>query len=89
MQKTRVQKLITFSPQLYTIVKQKAQSLGVSFTQYIRMLAVSDVKEDIRQIPMVDLDTEKRIGESLEALQKGKYKDLHTEKDLEEFLTLK
>lgn len=85
MQKKRVQKLITFSPQLYAIVKQKADRLGVSFPEYLRMLAVTDVKKEVEveKIPMVDEETEKRIGESLKDFKEGRYTVLETHEDVD------
>lgn len=82
----RVQKLITFSPNLYTLVERKAEKLGISFTEYIRMLAVYDIKEQVEEIPMVDEKTEKMIGKSLQALKEGKYTDVRTEEELDAYL---
>ena len=85
-QKNRVQKLITFSPNLYTLVEGKAEKLGISFPEYIRMLAVSDIKEQVEEIPMVDEETEKQIGKSLQDLKEGKYTEIKTEKELDAYL---
>ena len=85
-QKNRVQKLITFSPHLYTLVDKKADKLGVSFPEYIRMLAVFDIKEQAEELPLVDEETEKQIGRSLQALKEGKYTDVRTEEELNAYL---
>jgi len=82
----RVQKLITFSPNLYTLVEKKAERLGVSFPEYIRILAVSDIKEQVEELPMVDVETEKQIGKSFQALKEGRYTDVRTEEDLDAYL---
>ena len=82
-QKDRVQKLITFSPNLYTLVEKKAERLGVSFPEYIRMLAVSDIKEQVEELPMVDIETEKQIGRSLQDIKKGRYTVLKSNEDIE------
>ncbi len=42
----RVQKLITFSPKLYALLKNKAERLGMTFPEYIRHLGVSDIKDE-------------------------------------------
>ena len=65
----RIQKLITFSPHLYSLTEKKAQKLGISFPEYIRMLAVSDIKEQIEELPMVDEETEKQIAKSLQDIK--------------------
>lgn len=85
-QRDRVQKLITFSPNLYTLAEKKAEQLGISFTEYIRMLAVSDIKEQVEQLPMVDEETEKQIGKSLHDLKKGRYTEVRTKEELEAHL---
>lgn len=91
MNTKRIQKLITFSPQLYQLAYHKAKMLGLSFADYIRHLTVADVKEEAENIPMVDEETEKRIGESLKALERGEYIDIdpRNEKELNKFLGIK
>ena len=75
-QAARVQKLITFSPQLYEVVVAKARHLGLSFGEYMRHLAIIDIKEEIERLPMVDEETDKRIGQSLEDLKKGRWTEV-------------
>jgi len=82
MQRDRIQKLITFSPHLYALVGRKAEKLGVSFPEYIRILAVSDIKEQVEQLPMVDEETERQIAKSLQDLKKGRYTEVRTEEEL-------
>jgi len=79
----RVQKLITFSPNLYTLVERKAEKLGVSFPEYIRILAVSDIKEQVEELTMVDIETEKQIGKSLQDIKKGRYTVLKSDEDID------
>jgi archaellum component FlaC len=86
MQKDRIQKLITFSPHLYTLVEKKAEKLGISFPEYIRILAVSDIKEQVEELPMVDEETEKKIAKSLQDIKEGRYTTIKNEKDLEAHL---
>lgn len=90
-QTARVQKLITFSPQLYEVVISKARHLGLSFGEYMRHLAIIDVKEEIERMPMVDEETNKRIGESLKALKEGRYSviDPSNEVELDRLVGLK
>lgn len=40
---SRIQKLITLSPQLFEQADQKAEELGLSFPDYVRHLIVNDV----------------------------------------------
>lgn len=82
----RVQKLITFSPQLYQIILAKAKQLGLSFGEYMRHLAIIDIKEEIGNLPMVDEETEKRIGQSLKDLEEGRYTIVKNKKELDTHL---
>lgn len=69
----RVQKLITFSPKLYLLANKRAKNLGLSFPEYIRHLLATIVEKEAEYFPMVDEETEKRIGKSLKALENGEY----------------
>ena len=82
----RIQKLITFSPHLYSLTEKKAEGLGISFPEYIRMLAVSDIKKQAEEAPLVDEETEKQIAKSLQARKDGKYTDIRTEDELNAYL---
>lgn len=69
----RVQKVVTFSPQLYSTAHAKTKKLGVPFAEYVRHLVMKDIEEDVSALPMVDLETEARIGQSLKDLEEGRY----------------
>lgn len=86
MKMQRIQKLITFSPHLHNLVEKKAEKLGVSFPEYIRMLAVSDIKKQVEELPMVDEETEKQIGKSLQDLKSGKFTTIRNAKALTAYL---
>ncbi|OGK38080.1 hypothetical protein A3F03_02585 [Candidatus Roizmanbacteria bacterium RIFCSPHIGHO2_12_FULL_41_11] len=88
---SRVQKLVTFSPQLYYHAEVKAKKLGVPFAEYLRHLVVKDVEEDIANLPMVDAETDQRIGKSLQDIEKGRYVDIDPsdEKELKKFFDIK
>lgn len=83
---TRVQKLITFSPQLYEIVLAKAKQLGLSFGEYIRHLTITDIKEEVKQLSLVDQETERRIGQSLKELEEGHFTVIKNKKELDTHL---
>jgi len=80
MKLQRIQKLITFSPHLHNLVEKKAEKFGISFPEYIRMLAVSDIKKQ------VDEETEKQIGQSLQDLKAGRYTTIKTKKELDAYI---
>lgn len=86
MDTQRIQKLITFSPQLYRLLEKKAQRLGVSFPEYIRGLAVNDIKKTVEQSPLVDEETEKQIAKGLDDIEKKNSTKVATKKDLTTYL---
>lgn len=87
----RVQKLVTFSPQLYYNAEVKAKQLGIPFAEYLRHLIIKDVEEDIMDLPMVDAETDRRIGESLKAYEEGRYTEIdpNNEDQMNELVGLK
>jgi hypothetical protein len=69
----RVQKLVTFSSKLYDNAIARANSLGIPFAEYVRHVVIKDIEEGIENIPMVDNETNKRIGQSLNDIEKGRF----------------
>lgn len=86
MQISRVQKLITFSPQLYQLIERNAKKIGLSFPEYIRMLAANDVKEVAANITLIDPKTEFEIGKSLEDIKNKKYTVVDSDEELDKHL---
>ncbi len=83
----RIQKLITFSPQLYEIVLTKAKQLGLSFGEYIRYLTITDIKEEVKQLSIVNQEAERRIGQSLKDLEEGRFTVIKNKKELDTHLS--
>ncbi len=79
MQKQRVQKLITFSPQLYELVEDKAQRLGVSFPEYIRSLALEDIKDNKAPYLTVSQELADEIEVAVTEFKDGKGKEFDPE----------
>lgn len=69
----RIQKLITFSSDLFNLGEKKAKRLGLPFTEYIRYLLVSDVKDEAEPIEMLDEETSKRVEQGLKDHKEGRY----------------
>ncbi len=78
----RVQKLVTFSPKLYNSAVARANSLGIPFAEYVRHTLIKDVEESTKNLPMVDAEAEKRIGQSLKDLEEGRYTIIKNKKEL-------
>jgi len=85
---TNKQHLITFSPQLYKGGKQKAEKLGLSFTEYIRFLLVSDIKQsvELETMPSLSEEEETHVKQSLTEHASGGYKKLKNKKDISNYL---
>ena len=87
----RVQKLVTFSAKLYNNAVARADSLGIPFAEYVRHTLIKDVEESNKNLPMVDAETEKRIGQSLKDLEEGRYIEINpsNKEELKRFVGLK
>ncbi|MDO8497666.1 MAG: hypothetical protein Q7S61_03925 [bacterium] len=85
MQTKSIQKFITFSPELFDLAVSKAARFGMSIGEYVRYLIYDDVKKEQDSVPLVNVETEKRIGESLAAYKKGNYITVRSDKELKEY----
>jgi hypothetical protein len=79
------QKLIGFPEPLYKLASKQVKKFGISFSEYLRMLVIQDVLNKNNQIEMVDEDTEKRIGESVEDFKHGRYTVIKGHEELEKY----
>ena len=86
MQTQRIQKLITFSPQLYELIEQKVSKLGVSFPEYIRSLAVNDIKRSVETVDFLTRDEEQGVKRSLSDRKAGRYTIVRNDKGIEKHL---
>jgi len=84
LQTTQEQIKISVSRELKSLVKSRAQNIGVPVTQYVKNLIINDVKE--YPVYQVDAATEKRIGKSLEDIKNGRYTIIKNEKELDAHL---
>ncbi|HLC93990.1 MAG TPA: hypothetical protein VJH96_00265 [Patescibacteria group bacterium] len=78
-----IQKNITLTPDLFYTLLLKARDMGLDFQDYVRLILAASVKEDI---PLVDEETEKRIGQALQDLKEGRYTIVSTQEELHEHL---
>lgn len=75
---------VSLSPELKSLVKSRAQRIGVPVTQYVKNLIINDVKQ--YPIYQVDEETERRIGQSLKDLKEGRYTVIRNKKELDDHL---
>lgn len=78
-----IQKNITLTPDLFYIIMSKAKEIGLDFQDYVRMILAASIKADL---PLVDEETEKRIGQSLKDLKEGRYTTVSGQKELRDHL---
>lgn len=80
---------VSVSPELKSLVKSRAQKIGIPITQYVKNLIINDIKQ--YPIYQVDEETEKRIGQSLKDLAEGRYTivDPSNERALNKILNIK
>lgn len=80
-----IQKNVTFSNQLYHKIMDRADALGLDFQEYIRYLAVDDIKTTI--VPTVDQKTENRIEAAEKDIKGGNYTTVSNEEEVDEHLS--
>lgn len=85
LQSTQEQIKISVSKELKSLVRSRAQEIGVPVTQYVKHLIINDVKKPTYQ---VDEETEKRIGQALEDYKEGRYIATKNKKELDDYLDL-
>jgi hypothetical protein len=75
---------ISVSPELKSLVKFRAQNIGVPITQYVKNLIINDVK----QYPSFQVSdaSERRIGQSLKDLADGRYTVISDKTELDAHL---
>lgn len=80
VQITQGQIKVSVSKELKSLVKSRADNIGIPVTQYVKNLIINDVKH--YPVLQVSKDSEKRIGQSLEDLTKGRYTVTHDQNQL-------
>lgn len=83
-QVTQEQIKVSVSPKLKSLVKSRAQNIGVPLTQYVKNLIINDVKQ--YPVYQVSDDAEGRIGQSLKDLAEGRYTVVKSKKELDAHL---
>jgi hypothetical protein len=71
---------IGFPMELYKLMLEKTQTLGVSIPEYIRHLIINDVEET------ADEELEAAIAKGLRDYNEGKYTTIKNKEDLKKFV---
>lgn len=77
-----VKKQMTFPAKLVELTERKANKIGFTFHDYVRMLLAVDVSSNTQSVEMVDEETEYEIGLAVDSYNKGKYMLIQDKKDL-------
>ena len=81
-----IQKLITFPDPLYKKVKNRADKIGMSFSEYIRMVIFLYTRADFDNYELLDEETSREVEKSMKDFKEGRYVTLEPGQDLHEFL---
>lgn len=77
---------ISVSSELKSLVRSRAQDIGIPVTQYVKNLIINDVKQSPSF--QVSEDSERRIGQSLNDLREGRYTIIRGKKQLDGHLDI-
>lgn len=83
--KTSVTKQIVFPKKMVDLVQIKLNQLGINLPEYVRYLILKDT-EGLLSTPMLDEETEKAVGRSLEDISAGRYTTLSTDEEIDNYL---
>lgn len=70
--------------EVLTYLRSKYRVL--SEAEIIKVALAEKYKREIQDVPFVDEETEKLIGQGLQDIKEGKFTDIKTEKQLEAYL---
>lgn len=81
------QQRVGVTSELLDLIQVRVKQLGItSIPEYFRYLAHNDVKVLVDPIPMVDIETEKRIAQSLKDHEDGNVIRVNNAKELTELM---
>ena len=87
-QSTKVhQKLISLPDPLYSRLVKRAKKVGVSLTEYFRLMTYLHLNspEPFEFIEELDEETSKGVAEGVQDIEAGRYITLKSDKDVDEF----
>ncbi len=58
----------------------------LSEAEIVKLALSEKYQKEMRDLPLVDIETEKLIAKSLEDYKNGRYTVLHTDKDIDKYL---
>ena len=85
MSKLEITKQVPLSKQLYSAVEARIEQLGLKFPEYIRHLILVDTKMVMDNIPYVTRQEELDIAASLRDIRKGRFTELKSDKEIDEY----
>ncbi len=80
------QKLITFPDPLLKAANKKAKKIGLSFSEYMRMLVFLDNRADFEEYEILDKETSKGVEQGMKDIKEGRFVTIEPGQDIAEFL---
>lgn len=86
MSSQTVQKNITLPKQLFNDLALKAGQVGMSISEYVRILIFNDTKNEREQIVNLPKRLEDSVSKGYEDIRKGDYITLKTKEDIKNYI---
>lgn len=84
--KSSITKQVVFSEDLVGKAEERAQSLGITFPEYVRFLIVQDTKQVTEQEWILNSPTAQEIIKSVAAHKAGDFRTLGSDKDIDSYI---
>jgi hypothetical protein len=81
-----VQKNVTLPKQLFNDLALKAGKVGLSISEYIRILVFNDTKSERDEIVTLPKRLEESVSKGYEDIRKGNYITLKTKEDIKNYI---
>lgn len=84
--KRTVQSMITFPQNLYRLVEMRAKRYGMLVPEYIRFLALDDIRDEADKVEILDEKTSREVGKALKDIKEGRVsRVLKNEDDIDSY----
>ena len=80
--------MISFPSGMYQVLEERSNRRGMLVPEYVRFIVLNEINDDFEKVPLVDIETEKVIAESLDDYDNGDYITANTREEIAEILEL-
>lgn len=81
-----VVKQVSFPQQLLKLAETRTNQLGVTIPEYVRYLVMTDTVDLVKNLPLLDEETEASVARGLEDVESGKLTEFVTDKDIAKYV---